>query len=97
LNFLSLAPNLQIFVQLAEGVDAETWRHHLRQGDYSCWFRTRIKDDQLASDAESIERQAGISTDESRARIRELIERYYIPSSPTLPIPGTDAASLRTE
>ena len=90
------AENLQLFVQLAEGVDAETWMHHLRRGDYSCWFREYIKDDQLASDAESVERQAGISADESRARIRELIERYYIPSSPTLPIPGTDAASVRT-
>ena len=87
------AQNLQIFLQLADGVDAETWLHHLRQGDYSRWFRTHIKDEQLAADAENIEQQADASADESRARIRELIERYYVPSvSPPLPMPGTDAA-----
>jgi hypothetical protein len=81
---------------LDEGLDAETWLHHLRQGDYSRWFRTHIKDDQLASDAERIEQQTDLSADESRARIGELIQRYYMPSvSPPLPIPGTDAASVR--
>ena len=86
--------SLQIFLQLAEGVDAETWLHHLRQGDYSSWFRVRIKDEQLARDAEEIERQADLSADESLAEAhpRELIDRYYVPSSaPPLPMPGTDA------
>ncbi len=86
------AQNLQIFLQLAEGVDAETWMHHLRQGDYSGWFRLRIKDEQLRAETEEIERQADLSADESRKRIRELIDRYYVPSSaPPLPMPGTDA------
>jgi hypothetical protein len=86
------AQNLQIFLQLAEGVDAETWMHHLRQGDYSAWFRLRIKDEQLARDTEEIERQADLSADESRTRVRELIDRYYVPSpAPPLPMPGTDA------
>jgi hypothetical protein len=87
------AQNLQIFLQLAEGVDAETWMHHLRQGDYSRWFRFRIKDEQLARDAEEIEQQADISAEDSLTRIRELIGRYYVPSTtPPLPVPGTDAA-----
>lgn len=89
------AQNLLIFLQLAEGVDAETWLHHLRQGDYSRWFRRHIKDDLLAADAERVEQQTDVSADESRARIRELIDRYYMPSSPPLPMPGTDAASER--
>ena len=86
------AQNLQIFLQLADGVDAETWMHHLRQGDYSGWFRVRIKDEQLARDTEEIERRADLSADESRARVRELIDRYYVPSTaPPMPMPGTDA------
>src|SRR5262249_39624099 len=30
--------NLMMFSQVAEGVDDETWIHHLRQHDYSRWF-----------------------------------------------------------
>jgi HAD superfamily hydrolase (TIGR01484 family) len=89
------AQNLLIFLQLADGVDAETWLHHLRQGDYSRWFRTHIKDEQLARDAELVEQHIDATADESRARIHELVDRYYMPSSPPLPIPGTDAASER--
>jgi hypothetical protein len=29
-----------MFLELAEGVDHRTWIHHLRQGDYSAWFRS---------------------------------------------------------
>ena len=39
------AQNLRIFMQLGEGVDDETWLHHLRQGDYDRWFREIIKDE----------------------------------------------------
>ena len=27
--------NLNMFVQVAEGIDSETWQFHLKQGDYS--------------------------------------------------------------
>src|SRR5262249_23960179 len=30
--------NLQTFVQIAEGVDPDTWSFHLRRGDYERWF-----------------------------------------------------------
>jgi hypothetical protein len=89
------AQNLYMFLQLAEGVDADSWSYHLRQGDYSTWFRTCIKDELLAAEAARIE-QDDLSADESRAQFRELIERSYVPSlSPPLPIPGTDAAPVR--
>ena len=68
------AQNLSVFLQMAEGVDDETWMHHLRQRDYSRWFRTVIKDEALAEDAEEIERGGGL---ESRARIREAIEKRH--------------------
>ena len=42
------ARNLIQFLQLAEGVDDDTWMHHLREGDYSEWMRDAIKDTELA-------------------------------------------------
>ena len=97
-NKLNLrAQNLQLFLQLGEGVDEETWLYHLRRGDYSEWFRTRIKDEQMAAEAEGIEREPQLAADESRARIRELIERHYMPPTPVLPIPDTDAAGTRSD
>ncbi|HMB04798.1 MAG TPA: HAD-IIB family hydrolase [Isosphaeraceae bacterium] len=76
------AQNLMVFLQMAEGVDDETWVHHLRRGDYSTWFREGIKDDELGADAEMIEKKtADAEPKESRAAIREAIEtRYTLPS-----------------
>jgi HAD superfamily hydrolase (TIGR01484 family) len=71
------AQNLQLFVQVGEGVDHATWLHHLRQGDYSRWFREAIKDDALAGETEEIERQYADDAATSRARIREAIESRY--------------------
>src|SRR5438445_465517 len=68
------APNLGIFLLMAEGVDDETWMHHLAQRDYSKWFRMALKDDGLAADAEQIEGGGGL---ESRHRIRDAIEKRY--------------------
>jgi HAD superfamily hydrolase (TIGR01484 family) len=71
------AQNLGIFLQMAEGVDEETWMHHLARCDYSRWFRTAIKDDGLAAEAEQIESGGG---PESRDRIRDAIgKRYTLP------------------
>jgi HAD superfamily hydrolase (TIGR01484 family) len=76
------AQNLMLFVQIAEGVDDATWMHHLRQGEYSDWFRQRIKDPAMADAAQEIERQPDITADESRAKIKELVERLYtLPAS----------------
>jgi hydroxymethylpyrimidine pyrophosphatase-like HAD family hydrolase len=69
--------NLSLFVQIADGVDDETWAHHLRAGDYSRWFRDVIKDPELAEEAAAVERQEGLSPADSRARIREAIEKRY--------------------
>ena len=75
------AQNLAVFVQLADGVDDDTWRHHLRNGHYSRWFREAIKNDELADDAAAIEREDDLPARESRARIRAAIEqRYTLPA-----------------
>jgi hydroxymethylpyrimidine pyrophosphatase-like HAD family hydrolase len=87
------AQNLGLFLQIADGVDDATWTYHLRQGDYSRWFRERIKDEHLAEEAARVEQQTGLSPRDSRAQIRALIERTYtLPADPPLPIPGTDAS-----
>jgi HAD superfamily hydrolase (TIGR01484 family) len=75
------AQNLQVFLQLADGVDDETWRHHLERGDYSRWFRERIKDEALAQEVEALERAPELPAAESRARVRKAIElRYTAPA-----------------
>lgn len=61
---------------MAEGVDEETWLHHLGRGEYSQWFREAIKDEQLAKEAEDVE-AARLSAGESLARIRDAIRRRY--------------------
>jgi hydroxymethylpyrimidine pyrophosphatase-like HAD family hydrolase len=69
------AQNLMMFKQLAEGVDDETWLYHLRRGDYSDWFRTVIRDDELADEAASVEQDG--SAEDSRQLILSAIEQRY--------------------
>jgi hydroxymethylpyrimidine pyrophosphatase-like HAD family hydrolase len=71
------AQNLALFIQLADGVDDETWLHHLRSGDYSRWFREAIKDEGLALEAADVETQADLAPRQSRERIKAAIERRY--------------------
>jgi hypothetical protein len=71
------AQNLSTFLQLANGVDDKTWLHHLRAGAYSQWFRDAIKDNELASEAVPIEQDHSLTAAESRARIRDIVERRY--------------------
>lgn len=69
------AQNLMMFLQMADGVDDATWLHHLHRGDYARWFRTAIKDDELADQAEAL--QDGADAKATRTAVRELIERSY--------------------
>jgi HAD superfamily hydrolase (TIGR01484 family) len=71
------AQNLSTFLQLAAGVDDKTWLHHLRAGAYSQWFRDAIKDDALALEATAIEQDHSLTPGDSRARIRDIVERRY--------------------
>jgi HAD superfamily hydrolase (TIGR01484 family) len=75
------AQNLILFTQIAEGVDDDTWLHHLHQNDYSRWFREAIKDNSLAEEVEEIEKNANGSANESREAIKAAIEeRYTLPA-----------------
>nr|WP_244412276.1 HAD-IIB family hydrolase [Sinorhizobium sp. CCBAU 05631] len=79
------AHNLIIFLQIAEGIDDETWEHHLRAGDYSKWFGERIGDADLAQEAAGIEEDRSLSPAESRKRLAEAVRRRY-----TAPASGKD-------
>jgi len=70
------AQNLDVFKQIADGVDDDTWDFHLRRHDISLWFRDVIKDDALADEAASVE-DADLTPADSRVRIRQAIERRY--------------------
>jgi HAD superfamily hydrolase (TIGR01484 family) len=75
------AHNLMIFVQLADGVDEETWLHHLHQQDYSNWFQDAIRDDELAAEVAEIEKQPSLSADQSRDLVKAVVlQRYTLPA-----------------
>lgn len=73
------AQNLELFLQIADGVDDETWLYHLRRGDYARWFREAIKDEGLATEAERLARE-DLGTREGRRRVREAVARRYVVS-----------------
>jgi hypothetical protein len=72
--------NLKLFMQIGEGVDDETWLHHLKSGDYACWFRENIKDDKLAELADQLSKSDATAV-ESRERIFEWIRQKYMKES----------------
>lgn len=75
------AQNLKVFLQIAEGIDDATWAHHLRQGDFSRWFKTMIKDEELARCAAEVERDTSFSPEESRRKIKDaVVSRYTAPA-----------------
>lgn len=71
------AQNLIIFLQLADGVDDNTWLYHLHQCDYSTWILEGIKNNQLAEAVKQIEQEPGITADRSRQQIRSKVEEHY--------------------
>jgi hydroxymethylpyrimidine pyrophosphatase-like HAD family hydrolase/energy-coupling factor transporter ATP-binding protein EcfA2 len=74
------ASNLHLFVQLADGVDDDTWEFHRTAGDFSTWVRAQIKDGPLADELEEIERDGGAPAD-TRAAVRAAVEsRYTLPA-----------------
>jgi HAD superfamily hydrolase (TIGR01484 family) len=74
------AQNLITFMELAQGVDDETWLYHLGQGDYSDWFRNVINDEELAQEAQKIEKMEDASPEKSRILIKTIIEARYTKS-----------------
>ena len=81
------AQNLITFLDLADGVDEETWLHHWRKGEISDWLRRCVKDDELADNVAAVERETRDDATHSRERVRELIEAQY-----TAPADATNAS-----
>jgi hydroxymethylpyrimidine pyrophosphatase-like HAD family hydrolase/energy-coupling factor transporter ATP-binding protein EcfA2 len=71
------AQNLTLFMQIAEGVDDETWSYHLKNHHYSEWLREAVKDEVVAEEIARIEGNARLQPGESRERILETIRKHY--------------------
>jgi HAD superfamily hydrolase (TIGR01484 family) len=71
------APNLIVFTDLADGVDADTWLYHWQRGDVSGWLRRCVKDQELTDQVRALEKQVPDDANASRKAVRELIEKKY--------------------
>lgn len=70
------AQNLMMFLQIADGIDDATWDYHFKRKDFSKWFRSCIRDDELADEAEVVERQK-LKPKASREKIGEMVKARY--------------------
>jgi hypothetical protein len=70
------AHNLQLFIQIADGVDDDTWLFHLHNDDVANWLRAEVKDPCLAAEVDAIARTR-LEAADSRAAVRRAIERRY--------------------
>lgn len=77
------AYNLTIFLQIAEGIDDLTWEYHLKRGDYADWFHA-LKDEKLAYEAQRIAVLENVDAKETRALIKEAVERRYLAPAKTM-------------
>jgi hydroxymethylpyrimidine pyrophosphatase-like HAD family hydrolase len=70
------AQNINIFMQLLEGIDDETYLFHLQRHDYSRWFDEVIHDDEIAQRLNEIE-QTESATGESRTKLIDIIRERF--------------------
>jgi HAD superfamily hydrolase (TIGR01484 family) len=70
------AHNLALFLQMADGIDPETWNYHLERNDYSNWLREAVKDTGLADEVREIEALEA-EAERSRVLVRQAIDRRY--------------------
>jgi hypothetical protein len=64
-------------MELADGVDDETWLFHFSRGEVSRWLREGIKDESLAQRISQVEHSLREDAAESRKQVRALIEETY--------------------
>ena len=75
------AQNLMLFLQIAQGVDEDTWQYHRERQEYSTWFRDVIKDRELANETSAIERDGALDAQTSLQRVADAVKRRYTGSS----------------
>jgi hydroxymethylpyrimidine pyrophosphatase-like HAD family hydrolase len=74
------AQNLMTFIQLADGVDDETWEYHLGHNDYSAWIKMAIGDVDLSEVVRKSETDRSLPSRTARDSIIAAIqERYTVP------------------
>ncbi len=71
------AHNLAMFLDIGEGVDADTYLFHLRRNDFATWIRTSVKDEDLADEVAAAAANEALDLAEARALIRAAVERRY--------------------
>lgn len=75
------AQNLNLFVQIGEGVDDETWLFHLKKADYSNWIAHSIGDTELAEEIAKVEQDDSLSACDSRDRVKSaILQKYTAPA-----------------
>lgn len=72
------AHNVSLFLQIADGVDDDTFESHRRRRDYSQWFRDAIKDPDLAEEVERAE-NGDLTVAASREAIHKAVGQRYAP------------------
>jgi hypothetical protein len=70
------AYNLMIFIQIASGIDDETWLYHLKRKDYSNWLRNSVHDIELADLVDAVENDEQ-HYESSRQMVLGLINERY--------------------
>lgn len=72
------AYNVHAFMEMAGGVDPDTWMYHLQRGEISDWFEKKVKDAESAAQIREIERDAAdLGAEETRAQVLRLIGARY--------------------
>jgi len=71
------AQNVFLFLQIAEGVDEETLKYHLYNGDYAAWFEKPVKNSGIAQKIREVEKEKELTREEILKRLRALIEEEY--------------------
>lgn len=80
-NKLNLrAYNVIVFMQLAEGVDDDTWMFHLKRNDYSEWFRTALHNQELADLTKDIENKSSEAKQSKDEILKLVTQRYTAPA-----------------
>ncbi len=74
------ANNLMMFIQMAEGVDDDTWMYHLSKKEYSNWFRNAVHDDELADLTQQIEERETDPKMSKEAILQLIREKYTAPA-----------------
>jgi hypothetical protein len=70
-----VASNLIMFKHMAEGIDDDTWRYHLKRKDFSKWFKNKIHDETLAKISEEVENMPDPKI--SKKQIIDYIDENY--------------------